>query len=227
MDLLHPAHRVQLHHLHRLFVAKIREGRVVEGDVAVLADAHADDVHALRQQRAVAAALGLGVRGLTVQVVHTSEGDLGKQPVPQEVPEALGRVGGQADVLVHVEGVDAGEVHRGIGGQGGQELVLGGGGGEDHPDHGLFRQQRPDPGGHVGGGPAAQLLPGLKGEDGQLVFDKGFHRASSFLEKILLKPPYYTKGPAVNKTTGKYEKRLVFPRIVQLFQSRRAARNSS
>ena len=82
----------------------------------------------------ISVALCLGVLGGDVDVEHLLEVGRPEDMLLQEVTEALGRVGGKADVLVHVEGVDAVPRDLFVGGQPPQHLVLGGGGGEDHVD---------------------------------------------------------------------------------------------
>ena len=52
----------------------------------------------------------------------------------QEIAESLGRIGGKADVFVHVEGVYPPPLNALICHEGGQNLVLRGCGGKDHVD---------------------------------------------------------------------------------------------
>lgn len=162
VDLLVAADGVQRHGLDRLGVMEVRHGWIVEGDVAVLPDAHDHDVGGvLTEQGGVAVALGLGVFSGDVDVEDLLEVGQPEDMLLQKVTEALGRVGGKADVLVHVEGVDAVPRDLFIGGQAPQHLVLGGGGGEDHVDGLLLLQERQDTGLDVTGGGGAHLGAGI------------------------------------------------------------------
>ena len=142
VDLLVAADGIQLHGLDRLGVGKVCHGWIIEGDVAVLPDAHDHDVRGvLTEQGGVSVALGFGVLGGDIDVENLSKISQPEDMLLQEVTEALGRVSGKADVLVHVEGVYPIPRDLLIGRQSPQHLVLGGGGGEDHVDGLLLLQQ--------------------------------------------------------------------------------------
>ena len=103
---------------------------IVEGNVAVFSDAHADDVAGVfSEQSGVARALCGGVGTGRVDVMDAAEGDEAEEAVAQKIAESLRRVAVEADVFVHVEGVNAGEIHRagparfGKGGQNGSVLL--------------------------------------------------------------------------------------------------------
>ena len=162
VDLLVAADGIQLHGLDRLGVGKNRHGGIVESDVAVFSDAHDHDIGGvLAEQGGVAVALGLGILCGDVDVEHLLEVGQPEDMLLQEVAEALGRVGGEADVLVHVEGVDAVPRDLFVGGQAPQHLVLGGGGGEDHVDGLLMLQQGQDAGLDIPRGGGAHLGAGV------------------------------------------------------------------
>ena len=162
VDLLVAADGVQLHGLDRLGVMEVCHGGIVEGDVAVLANAHDHDIGGvLTEQSGVAVALGLGILCGDVDVEHLLEVGQPEDMLLQEVAEALGRVSGKADVLVHVEGVDAVPGDLLIGRQSPQHLVLGGGGGEDHVDRLLLLQQGQDAGLDIPRGGGTHLGAGV------------------------------------------------------------------
>ena len=84
--------------------------RLVEGDVAVLADAGEEEVDAASgfDGVLVADAFGLEVRGVTVEDVDVGrvDVDVGEEVLPHEGVVGLGVVTRNADVFIHVEGDD-------------------------------------------------------------------------------------------------------------------------
>ena len=79
-------------------------GRIVEGEVAVLADAHEGDVDgAAREERAHARGLRRRVGGVALDEVEGARVDALDDPLPQVAAEARGMRVGQPDVLVEVE----------------------------------------------------------------------------------------------------------------------------
>ena len=165
MDLLEPAGLVERDLLDRQRVVEVGDGRVVEGDVPVLADAHADDVDLNSLQKGGIPAAGLVGIALGPDVVHAGEGHLAEDGGAQEVAEALRGVGREPHVFVHVEGVDAVPFDAGRGGEGRQELVLGGRGGENHVNLLLDGKQFPDAGGDVGRGGFSHVAAGVIDSD--------------------------------------------------------------
>ena len=103
----------------------------------------------------------------------------------QEVAEALGRVGGETDVLVHVESVHPIPGDLPVGSQPPQHLVLGGGGGEDHVDGLLFLQKGQDAGLDVLGGGGTHLGAGIVDLYRQQVFFVCSHHADQLLCVII------------------------------------------
>ena len=84
-------------------------GRVVEGDVPVLADADAGEVdRRLADRRLEPRALGGRVRGVAADELEGAgrAGELREQPLAQESSERRGVVGGEPDVFVEVEAAD-------------------------------------------------------------------------------------------------------------------------
>ena len=107
IHLLLPAHIVQRDHFYGIGVLEIGHPRVVESQMAIFPDAQANDVYGIPgKQGAVAFAFGFDVRGFPPEIMHRAQGNLGEKMLPQEMPETLGRCGLQADVFVHVEGID-------------------------------------------------------------------------------------------------------------------------
>ncbi len=113
--------------------SKSHDRRIDEREVAVLADAQDRETWALLgQQGRVAGALGRLARSPSVEAVEGTDRDVIEEAIHEEPPER-GRVPGvHARVLVEMEGGDLPPGHVGVGAQGGQELVLGGSGREDH-----------------------------------------------------------------------------------------------
>ena len=148
VHLLAPARVVERHDLHARRVGEVRHRRVVERQVAVLADAEADEVdRRRRQQGRVARARDRG-RQLGRQRVERADRDVVEQVGPQVAPETLRVVGREADVVIHVEGRHAGpveaELRRPRGrDQRGEELVLRRCAGEDDTRGALAREQFP------------------------------------------------------------------------------------
>ena len=98
---------VELHGLHPLRVVEVRDRRIVERDVSVLADAHHHDVsRGLLQDLRVAFALRLGFGGRAVDQVHRLERYEPEDVRLEEVAETLRRVPVESDVLVHAAGID-------------------------------------------------------------------------------------------------------------------------
>lgn len=125
VDLLLPADRVQRNGFHLYGVGKIRRPRVVEGDVPIFADSHADQVYGvLLQEFLVPGALSGKVGGVSIEVIDVFKRKFFKNPLPQKVPEALRRITRQASVFVHVEAVDPRPVDTGKGNEHLQHLVL-------------------------------------------------------------------------------------------------------
>ncbi len=152
MNLLAAAHLVERYELYKLRVVKIRHGRVGERDVAVFADAHAGDIHRLpAQKRRIARALPGGVRrgSGAVETVYRAERHLVKQRLPQKIGKPLRRIRRKADVLVHMERVDALPLNVRLRGERGQHFVLGRGGCEDHVADLLVREHLADGFGNV------------------------------------------------------------------------------
>ncbi len=103
VDLLSAARRVELDHLDVQRVVEVGDTWVVEGQVAVLADAETAEVERVRgQQFAVVLALRCGI-GTSVQVVGRPRVGRLLDSFPDPAPEAGRVVGSEPHVLVHVE----------------------------------------------------------------------------------------------------------------------------
>ena len=186
VHLLHTADVVKLGGLDRHGIVEVGNAGIVEGDVAVLTDAHDHDIgRVLFKKGGVAAALGLGIVG-RIDVIDRAEGDKREDMLGKEVAKALGSVLGKADVLVHMEGVDARPVDRLVGDERGQHLILRGGGGKDHIDVLALLEQGADPCGDLGGGEGAHGGAALLDLNGQLIYGKGLHSILLFCILISL-----------------------------------------
>ncbi len=117
VDLLEPAGRVELDHLHVETVIEVGHGRIVEGQMAVLPDPEAAESRGwLDQELGVAAALGPGV-GQPVDVVGR-RGGRARFAMRSRIQRwnPAGVVGPGSHVLVHVEDDDVGpgDIRRGV-----------------------------------------------------------------------------------------------------------------
>ena len=102
--LLVAAHFVQRDNLYRGRIVEFRHRRVVESDMAVFTDAHEYNVDwRLCQQPGVAAAFGLNVGRVAVQIAYLAKGQTVEHAGAQKVAEALGRRCIQAHIFIHVE----------------------------------------------------------------------------------------------------------------------------
>ena len=135
VDLLLAAGEVEFDDFDEERVGEVGDGRVVEGDVAVFANAHADEIDGLcAEEGGVAGGDGLGVGLFGGQGMEAAEGDVAEEMLVEVVAEALRVRGGEADVVVHVKRGDSGPVEgEGVGlvDEGGEEFVLGRCAGED------------------------------------------------------------------------------------------------
>jgi hypothetical protein len=120
--------------------------------VAVLTDPDQGDVHGGAGHHA--AQLLQLPRGRGIYVVHYERHEVG-HPLFQVAPEACGMVARQPDVLVQVEGIHPGPVHRAAD-QLGQGLQLRFAGGQQQPDPGSRAQGLVEPSRGLGGGMASQ-----------------------------------------------------------------------
>jgi len=116
----------------------VKDGRrIVEGQVAVGADAAADDINRRGVElRGIERGGLLGiVAGL--QQVHLAKGQQIEDVTAEPEAEALRRSGGEAEVLIHVEGDDARPIDSLLLAECGEHLGLAGGSGEDDAHDGL------------------------------------------------------------------------------------------
>src|SRR5712691_7507264 len=162
-ELLPAARLVEPHHDVRLLGREIGR-RVVEGEVAVLADADEGEVDlAATDQLADAARLRRWIRPVALDEVEGTRVDAVREALLEVAPEA-GRVGcGQAHVLVEMEEdrtppVDVGSAHERF-----QELELRRSGGGDHARAALAGDRVAQGGGRFVGGRLAER--NLVGED--------------------------------------------------------------
>lgn len=164
VHLLAPAGVVEPDDLHEHRVVEIRHGRVIERQVAVLADTEADEVDRRRRQQGRVARARDGGRQLGRQRVERADRDMVEQVGPQVAPETSRVVGLEADVVIHVEGRHAGpveaELRRPRGrDQRGEELVLRRRAGEDDARGALRGQSLAQVRGHGVRGRLAQRRP--------------------------------------------------------------------
>ena len=80
VDLLLAARFVELDHLDGMRIFEVCNGGIVEGDMSVFADAHADEIDgAFVHERGVAGDLGFEVSGLCSNAVEGFRGDFGEK----------------------------------------------------------------------------------------------------------------------------------------------------
>src|ERR1017187_2284156 len=160
VDLLPAARAVQLHHLDPQGVVKVRNGRVIEGDVPVFAYSKANEVdRPLGEQLGIAGANGGAVRFLRRQGVEGPDFHAGQKMLAQVAPEALRVVAAKAGVFVHVEHRDAAPIDgvRAAVGERRQEFILGRGARKNDAGVSLRGDDAPQVDGHRGGGDAAHV----------------------------------------------------------------------
>ena len=108
VDLLLAALGGEVDDLHGLGIVEKRHVGIVERKVPVFTDTEEHDVGGhLFEQCSVSAALLFRVLCLRVHVVDGLGRHFGKNAVFEEFPECLGGIGIDADVLIHVECIDA------------------------------------------------------------------------------------------------------------------------
>jgi hypothetical protein len=106
--LLHAAGVIERHDLDRLGILKVGDMWIIEGHVAVLADAGTDDVDGLLcEKRTVSLTFRLRVGGVPINVLDVTWANEIKEPLSQKVAKPLWGIVWQANVLIHVEGIDS------------------------------------------------------------------------------------------------------------------------
>jgi len=104
VDLLLAAGEVELDHFHEVRVLEVGHGWIVESDVPVFADSHANEIDGLlSEQRSVARSDCGGVFFLSGQRVKTGDRNMPEEMLSKVVPETLRMGGSEADVVVHVK----------------------------------------------------------------------------------------------------------------------------
>ena len=144
--------------------------------MAVFADAHHHDIRRIRRQKVGILGSGFLHGRLAIDAVDAAQRHQIKQVLPQEIAEALGCRGRQADILVHMVGVDPLPGDQRIFRKALQHLILGRRGGEDHVDGLFFSQQRQNPIPDVDSGGSAHLGTGFENFHFQRVI---FHASTS------------------------------------------------
>ena len=116
VDLLLAAGGVEFDDLHGARIGEVGDGRVVEGDVSVFADAETNDVdRRLREQGRIARALRIRIVRLARDAVKRRGADAVEHVFALVVAKARGMIRADAGVFVHVEKRDARPVHGGAG----------------------------------------------------------------------------------------------------------------
>src|SRR5437868_2342836 len=104
MNLLLPTGQIKLDFFDQIRVVKVGYVRVVERNVAILANAHADNIcWVLFEQGAVAQAFLLRISSVTVQVIHFIYGHFIKKLLFQIRAKALWSIRWQTNVLIHMK----------------------------------------------------------------------------------------------------------------------------
>ena len=151
MDLLRAAFQVQIHFFDAQGVVEISDMGIVEGDMAILPDAHENDIHFLFRQDGIVAGHQLPGISLAADVVHLPERQFVENGAAEEIAEPLRRIGGKADIFIHVEGMDAPPVDAAFPAQRAEKFVLRRRGGKDNAHLLLGREQ------------LAKIRPGFRG----------------------------------------------------------------
>lgn len=165
-------------------IVEVSDRRIVEGDVAVAADAEADDVYGCSGETLGIIARALLGIGVAFHQMDSAEGQLVEDASLEPGAEALRRVGGKADILVHMERRHTCPVDAGRGDKRFEHFVLAWGGGEDDTNVRLPRETGTQLGRDVVGCRLSHLLAGRKAPDLKIVHlscgESGFghsHRA--------------------------------------------------
>ena len=176
IDLLIAADLVELDGLDKLFILEISNGRVVECDMTVLADAHNDDVDlGCGEQGGVARRFLIGIGGVTLDVIDALEGHKTEDVRVKKVTEALRCGGIKTDVFVHVVRIDAIPFDSLVCNERSEHLVLRGSSGEDHGDLVFLGEQFTDLCGDILSCSCAHSGARVVYVDFELVLEVGFH----------------------------------------------------
>ena len=121
-----PAGIVQSDNLDTQGIGEIRHRRIIEGNVPVLSDSDSTNVDwRLGEEVAVAAALGLQIRRVAVEVVHGAERHTIGKPGLQPQPETRRMRHSHASILVEMQGFDRAPIEALYADQSVNELELG------------------------------------------------------------------------------------------------------
>ncbi len=128
VDLLIAAGGVEPDQLDENWVEEIGDGRVIESEVAVLADPRTDDIGRLGEQPVLVGQAGLH-RAVCLFAPNQPQPGTFQSDQPEEVllkiaPKRRRMIGADSQIFVHVKGDDAGPVDLLVGHEAGQELVL-------------------------------------------------------------------------------------------------------
>lgn len=173
-DLLLAAGAVELNQFDGARVVEVGDGRVVEGDMAVLADAETAEVDGLcPQQFGVTRAFGERFGAVAAQVVEGAGGQALVDAFPEEAPETGGVIGANAQVLVHVEQRHARPINPGLGHQRVQKGNLRRCGCENRRGGGLAAKRGPQDIACGARGVGSQLVRGAANADGECIGAEG------------------------------------------------------
>lgn len=111
--LLLSARRIESNNLDGKRIIEVRDRRIVERKVAILADAHANQVErALGEKTSIASGFEKGRAFRREQMNVLRPLDPGEQMSPKERAKTLRMIGSKAGVLIHVEDNHPGPVNR-------------------------------------------------------------------------------------------------------------------
>ena len=143
IDLLLPALRIEFDDPHGEWIVEI--GRwIVEGEMTIGPDAATDNIN--RRSAELRGVAGGGARRIVggLDQMHGGEVEMVEDGPAQPEPETLWRIGGQVEILVHMECGDARPIDALLFTERGKHLALTGRSGEDHSHAGLALKACPD-----------------------------------------------------------------------------------
>ena len=116
---------VELDDFDGMWILKVRDGGVIEGDVAILTNPHADEVDGtFVHEGRVAGDFGIEVVGFRANAVKFLWGDFGEEMFLLIGPKGCGMAVAESDVFVHVKDGDFAPIDAGFLGELGEGFVL-------------------------------------------------------------------------------------------------------
>ena len=125
VDLLLAAGFVELDDLDSLWIIEVGDGRIIESDVSIFTNSHADEVDgAFVHEFGVAGDLGVEISSFCSNTVEGFRGDFGKEVFFLIGSEGCWMGAAKADVFIHVEDGDFAPFDSGFLGKSGKGFIL-------------------------------------------------------------------------------------------------------